>query len=69
MRGIALRLRDRRGRFPFQAWRVAPKVLQTVKSAFVAMENVDDHLQVIEHNPLTSREPVDRCRAQRVVLF
>jgi len=32
------------------------------------MENVDDHLQVIEHDPLAGRKPVDRHRSNRMVL-
>ena len=33
------------------------------------MEDVDDHLQVIEHDPLTGRKSVDCYRTHRVVLF
>lgn len=33
------------------------------------MENVDDHLQVIEHNPLARRETVHRDRANSMILL
>lgn len=54
--------------FPLETRRVAPKVLQTVEGAFVSMKDVDHHLQVIEHDPLTSREPVDRYGSNRAIL-
>ena len=32
------------------------------------MKHVDDHLQVIEHDPLTGRETVDCHRSNRMIL-
>jgi len=33
------------------------------------MEDMDDHLQIIEHDPLAGRKSVDRGRANTVMLF
>jgi hypothetical protein len=33
------------------------------------MEDMDDHLQIIEHDPLAGRKSVDRGRANTVILF
>jgi hypothetical protein len=40
--------------------RVAPQIFQTVKRAFVAMEDVDHNFEIIEHDPLARRKSVDR---------
>jgi hypothetical protein len=56
------------GSFHLETRRVAPKVLQIVESAFVSMKHVDHYPQVIEHDPLTGREPVDRYGSNRVIL-
>jgi hypothetical protein len=58
----------RRSFFPLEGWRVAPKILQAVKSAFVSMKNVDNYLQVIEDDPLAGREPVDCHGSNRMIL-
>ena len=51
-----------------QARSVAPEIFQAVEIALVAMEDVHDHLQVIEHDPLARRKTVDRGRAHLVIL-
>ena len=33
------------------------------------MENMDEHLQIIEHNPLAGRKTVDRRGASAVLFF
>ena len=33
------------------------------------MEDVNDDLEIIEHDPLTGWETIDRCGAQPVLLF
>ena len=48
--------------FPAEARRIAPKVFEAVELAFVAMKDVDDDLQVIEHDPLARREIRPRQR-------
>jgi hypothetical protein len=48
--------------------RVAPQIFQTVKRAFVAMEDVDDHFEIIEHDPLARRKTVD-CGGAPVMIF
>jgi hypothetical protein len=48
------------GRFAFEAGRVTPQVFQAVKRSFVPVKNVDNDLQVIEHDPLACGKPVDR---------
>jgi hypothetical protein len=53
--------------FPFDARRVAPQVFQGVEIASVAMENMHDHLQVIEHHPLTGGKTIDRDWPHRVI--
>ena len=56
------------GRFPFQPRRVAPQIFQAVEGAFVAMKNVHDHLQIIEHHPLAGGKSVNRHGPQRMIL-
>jgi hypothetical protein len=54
-------------RLPRDARRVAPQVFQAVERAFVAMEDVDDDFEIIEHDPLARRKTIDRSRAPAVV--
>jgi hypothetical protein len=49
-----------RGRFPRDPRRVPPQVFQAVKGALVAMEDVDNDFEIIEHDPLARRKTVDR---------
>jgi hypothetical protein len=56
-------------RVPFHARGVAPKVFETVKGAFGLMEDMDDYLEIIEHDPLACRKSVDGGRANAVILF
>ena len=58
-----------RGRLPGEAGSVAPQILETVELAFLAMENVHDHLHVIEHDPLAGGKSVHRDRANPVIFF
>ena len=58
----------RRSLFPLEGRRVAPKVLQAVKSAFVPMKHVNNYLQIIEHDPLAGRETVNCHRSNRMIL-
>ncbi len=62
-------LTSRRGVFPLNPRSVAPQIFQAIEFAFVAMEDVHDDLQVIEHDPLARRETIDRRRACRVIFF
>ena len=57
------------GGFPIESWRVAPKILEAVKRTFISMKHVHDHLQVIEHDPLTGGKSVNCGWSNRVVLF
>ena len=50
-----------------QARSVAPKIFQAVEIAFFAVEDVHDHLQVIDHDPLTSRKTIDRRGTQAMI--
>lgn len=56
-------------RFQPHPRRVAPEVFEAVERALFRVENVDDHVGVIGHDPLTHGEAVDRHRAHAVVLF
>jgi hypothetical protein len=56
-------------RVPFHARGVAPKVFETVKGAFGLMEDMDNYLEIIEHDPLAGRKSVDGGRANAVILF
>ncbi len=56
-------------RFPGDPRRVAPQIFQTIKSALVAMEDVDHDFEIIEHDPLARRKTVDRGRAPAVIFF
>jgi hypothetical protein len=47
-------------RFPLHQRRVAPKVFKAVERALVPVKNVNNHLQIIEHHPLTARKAVNR---------
>ncbi len=38
---------------------VAPEIFQSVKPAFFDVENVDDYLHVIEHDPLAGGNAID----------
>jgi hypothetical protein len=58
----------RRSLFPLEGRRVAPEILQAVKSAFVSMKHVDHYLQVIEHDPLAGRETINCHRSNRLLL-
>ena len=56
-------------RVPFHPRGVAPKVFQTVKGAFGLMENMDNYLEIIEHDPLAGGKSVDGGRTNAVILF
>jgi len=56
------------GGFPIDPRRVAPEILEAVKRAFVPMKNVDNYLQIIEHDPLTGWKAVNRRWSNRAVL-
>jgi hypothetical protein len=56
-------------RVPFHAGGVAPKVFETVKDAFGLMEDMDNYLEIIEHDPLAGGKSVDGGSANAVVLF
>ena len=56
-----------RGRLPRHARRVAPQIFEAVEPAFVAVEDVHDHLHVIEDDPLARWKTIDRCSANSVV--
>ena len=47
---------------------VGPEIFERVVVAFFLMENVDDHIRIIRHDPLTQREAVDARRANVVLL-
>ena len=57
------------GRFPFHSRRIAPKIFQTVKGAFVSVKDMNHDLEIIEHDPLTGREPVNGHRPNLLVLL
>ena len=65
---IAVQQSARCGRFPFEAGRVAPQIFQAVKRSFVPVKNVDNDLQIIEHNPLARGKPVNRHGPEGMVL-
>ena len=56
-------------RVPFYTRGVTPKVFETVKGAFGLMEDMDNYLEIIEHDPLTGGKSVDGSRANGVILF
>jgi hypothetical protein len=49
-----------RGRFPRDPGRVTPQIFQAVEGALVAMEDVDNDFEIVEHDPLARRKTVDR---------
>jgi hypothetical protein len=55
--------------FPLDPARVAPQIFQTIERAFVAMEHVDNYLEIIQHDPLTGRETIDGRGAHGVIFF
>jgi hypothetical protein len=55
--------------FPRDPRRIAPQILQAVKGALVAVEDVDNHFEIIEHDPLARRKTVNRRGAQTVIFF
>ena len=59
----------RRGHFPIEPRCVAPEILKAVKRTFISMKHVHDHLQVINHDPLTGGKSVNCGWSNRVVLF
>jgi hypothetical protein len=62
-------LRSARGsRFPFESRRVAPEIFQAVKRSFVPVKNVDNDLQIVEHDPLAGWKSVDSYRPYGMVL-
>jgi hypothetical protein len=66
---FALTTSTRRGaHLPIEPQSVAPKILQGVKGAFIPVKNVDNHLQIIQHDPLACWKPVDRHGSNRVIL-
>jgi hypothetical protein len=58
----------RRSCFPFESRRVAPQVFQAVKRSFVPMKDVDNDLQIIEHDPLADWKSVNRHGSNGMVL-
>jgi hypothetical protein len=62
-------LRAGSSRFPIYARGVTPQIFQAVERAFVAVEDVHYHLQIIEHDPLTGGESVDCDRARGVIFL
>jgi hypothetical protein len=56
-------------RVPFQAWSIAPKVFQTVEVAFGLMKDMDNYLEIIEHDPLAGGKSINRARANTVILL
>jgi len=54
---------------PRQAGSVAPKIFQAVEAALFRMENVHDHLHVIEYDPLAGGESVDRGRTHGMIFL
>jgi hypothetical protein len=54
---------------PLDSRRVAPKIFQAVKGAFVAVKDMHNHLQIIEHHPLAGRKSVNRRRPNMVVFL
>jgi hypothetical protein len=56
-------------RVPFQAWCVAPKVFQTVEGAFGLMKDMDNHLEIIKHDPLAGGKSINGGRANTVILL
>ena len=59
----------RPSRVPFQARGVAPKVFQTVEGAFGLMKDMDNYLEIIEHDPLAGGKSVNGGRANTVILL
>ena len=57
------------GRVPFQARGVAPKVFQTVEGAFGLMKDMNNYLEIIEHDPLAGGKSVNGGRANTVILL
>ena len=45
--------------FEFQAWRIAPEVLERIKGPLLVMKDVHDHIRIIGHHPLAGRKAVD----------
>jgi hypothetical protein len=58
----------RRSHFPFGPRGVAPEIFQTIKGAFVPVKDMDNNLQIIEHDPLAGRKSVNRHRSKGMVL-
>ena len=56
-------------RVPFQARGVAPKVFQTVEGAFGLMKDMNNYLEIIEHDPLAGGKSVNGGRANTVILL
>ena len=55
--------------FPIPLAARLPKDLPGCKMRACPDENVDDHLQIIEHDPLAGGKSVDRDRSHLVVFF
>jgi hypothetical protein len=56
-------------RVPFQARGVAPKVFQAVEDAFGLMKDMNNYLEIIEHDPLAGGKSVNGGRANTVILL
>lgn len=54
---------------PIETRRVTPEIFQTVKRSLFVMKDVDDNLQIIEHDPLAGRETVNGHGPQLVILL
>jgi len=63
-------MQSARGRscFPRDVRRIPPQIFQAIERALVAMEDVDNHFEIIEHDPLARRKTVD-CRRADMVIF
>ena len=57
-----------RRRLPRRLRRVAPQIFEAVKGALVLVENVDNHLEEVEHHPLARRKSIDRNGTDRMIL-
>ena len=45
-------------------WRIAPKIFQRVKPPFLGVENVNQHVIVVDHQPLAGWDSFRRKRGQ-----
>ena len=55
-------------RLPIHSRGVTPQIFEAVEGALVSVKNVDNHLQEIEHHPLTGGESINRDGPNRMIL-